>query len=314
MASAVTDVVGAELVGLADLDRERVDAVADRLRLAPERRFADVAEMFASGPIDLAIIATTAPSHAVLAQLALDAGIKRVLVEKPIDNSYADAAALVAAADAAGAQLAVNHFRHWQPDNRAMLDVVRSGRLGPIRIVAGLIGSGELAMQASHHVDWARTIVGAEPVEVSARLRTPEAPNRRGAQFEDPTGDLVVRFSNGARAFIDVGDDLPRGDGLIIVRGDLGYLQAEENREVWTVRAESGRTWTFPYATSIRPAAVSPRVVHGVLTDDRPASSGADALVALEVVLAAMHSQADGGRPVALPLTDAQRALPTRFA
>lgn len=314
MATAVTEVVGAELVGLADLNRERLDALADRLGVPSERRFDDAAAMFASGPIDLAVVATTAPSHAALGRLALDAGIRRLLVEKPIDNSYAAAAALVAAADAAGATLAIDHFRHWQPDTRAMLEVVRSGQLGPIRIVTALIGAGELAMQASHHIDWARTVIGAEPVEVSAHLRSPVGPNRRGADIEDPTGHLVVRFANGARAFIDVGDDLPRGDGIVTIRGDLGYVQAEENRGVWTMRAESGRTWTFPYAVSLRPLDVSRVVIHGVLTEERPASSGADALVALDVVLGALHSQADGGRAVALPLTDEQRALPTRFA
>ena len=97
------------------------------------------------------------------------------------------------------------------------------------------------------------------------------------------------------------------------LRGDLGTIVIEENREVWTMLAASTRSWTFPNAGQFRPAAISARVVHGMLTDPTAACTGRDGLAALEVVLAAHHSHRDGGRTVGLPLTDEQRALVVNF-
>ena len=50
-----------------------------------------------------------------------------------------------------------------------------------------------------------------------------------------------------------------------------------------------------------------------MLTQDLAACTGSDGLAALDAVLAAHHSSADGGRRVALPLTEAQRELVVRF-
>lgn len=116
-----------------------------------------------------------------------------------------------------------------------------------------------------------------------------------------------------ARAYIDVEDDVPRGDAVVTLRGDHGMIVIDENREEWTMRAHSTRLWTFPNAEPFRPVAVSTRVLHGMLTEPTAACTGRDGLAALEVVLAAHHSARDGGRVVALPLTDEQRALVVNF-
>lgn len=314
LAQATKAVLGAELVGLADLDPERLAAVGAGVGLDPSQLHTDAAALFAATPVDLAVIATTAPSHVALARLATAAGIRRVLIEKPIDNSYAAAADLVAECAADGTFLAVNYSRRWQPDFHSIVAAVAAGQIGPVRIITAQTGAGELAMLASHYVDFCRMLLGAEPVDVSAQLRPRSGVNQRGATYDDPTGNLTVRFSTGTRAFIDVGDDVPRGDAVVTIRGDHGMIIIEESREQWLLRAQSGRTWTFPFASQFRPTVIASRVIAGVLAEDTPSCSGADALVALEVVLAAIHSSADGARTVALPLTDDQRGLATRFA
>ncbi len=175
--------------------------------------------------------------------------------------------------------------------------------VGPVWIGTNAqIGAGELAMLGSHYVDLCRMILGAEPVDVTARLRPRTGENQRGAEYEDPTGNLTVTFDDGARAFIDFGEDVPRGDAVVTIRGDEGLIVVEENREVWTLRGRSGRTWTFPFACSFRPPSIAARVVYGALAEPAMAGTGRDALVALEVVKAALHSSADSSRVVTLPL------------
>lgn len=314
LAVAVEAITGADLVGIVDLDRERARALADRLGVSSDRCHDDVASLFAATPVDLAMIATTAPHHVALGRAAKAAGARRLLLEKPIDTSYADAAAFVAECEADGVPLGVNYFRRWMGDYRAIAAAIADDAIGPVRIITAQVGAGELAMLASHYVDFARQILGEDPVSVSADLREPKAGNLRGADYDDPTGHLVVRFSGGARAYVDVEDDVPRGDSVLTIRGDHGVVVIEENRALWTLRTRSGRTWTFPFAGVFRPDPISTEVVRGMLAEDEPACSGADALVALEVILGAHHSNEAGGRRISLPLTDEQRALVARFA
>jgi predicted dehydrogenase len=156
-------------------------------------------------------------------------------------------------------------------------------------------------------------LVGGEPVEVSAQLRAPAEENVRGAQFEDPTGHVVVRFDTGARAYLDFEDDLPKGDPVVVVRGDHGLIGLEEHHQLWTLRSRSTRRWTFPFAEDFRPVPMTARMLAGMLTEDRVACSGDDGLAALEVILAAHHSADDGGRIVSLPLDAERRSLVVHF-
>jgi predicted dehydrogenase len=313
LAHAAAAIDGAELVAIADLDGERSTALAREVGLDAGRCGPDAATLLAEHPADLVAVATTAPHHVALGRVAKAAGARRILLEKPIDTSYADAAAFVAECQADGVVLGVNYIRRWLADHRAVVAAVDAGQIGPVRIITAQVGAGELAMLASHYVDFARQVLHQEPVSVSAQLRPREGGNQRGDQYDDPTGHLVVRFSDGARAYIDVEDDLPRSDAVVTLRGDHGMIVIEENREVWSLRAQSTRTWTFPMAGQFRPRPIAVRVVHGMLVDDVAACTGADGLAALEVILAAHHSSADGGRAVALPLTDEQRALVVHF-
>jgi predicted dehydrogenase len=313
LAEGTAKVAGAELVGVVDLDGDRAREFGARFGVAAEACGTDLAEVLAAHLAELVAVATTAPHHVAVGKAALAAGVGRILLEKPIDTSYVEAEGFVADAEAAGVVLGVNYIRRWLVDHRAVVAAVRAGQIGPVRIVTAQVGAGELAMLASHYVDFARQVLDDEPVSVSAHLQERQGGNQRGGDWDDPTGHLVVRFAGGARAYIDVVDDLPRGDAVVTLRGDHGMIVIEENREVWTMRAQSTRTWTFPNAGQFRPVAISTRVVHGMLTDPVAACTGRDGLAVLEVILAAHHSHRDGGREVALPLGAEQRALVVNF-
>jgi predicted dehydrogenase len=313
LARGASSIVGAELVALVDLDVDKARGVLDRLGHDPSLARGDAAAAFASASPDLAVIATTAPSHIALGQIALDAGVGRILLEKPIGTSFAESRDFVDRCERHGTFLAVNYVRRWLRDHGAVLEAVSAGQIGPLRILTAQVGAGELAMQGSHFIDLFRMFTGAEIVEVSARLRPPQVENPRGAQFDDPTGHLQLRFESGARAFIDFEPDLPARDIIITLRGDDGFIVIEEHQRVWTLRSRSGRTWTFPFAEPFTPQTFATRSILGALTDATPGCTGADGLAALEVILAAHHSSRDGSRVVSLPLDARQRELPVVF-
>jgi len=134
-----------ELAAIGDRHAPTLAAACARLdeRLGPSfvadvRRFDDPAAMAAAGGLDGVVVASRTEDHARDALAFARRGI-RVLAEKPLAETLADAAALCAAlkpAQAAGIQIAFQ--RHYDAATRAALQWLADGRIGDI--------------QQSHHV------------------------------------------------------------------------------------------------------------------------------------------------------------------
>src|SRR5689334_5158713 len=74
-------------------------------RSLPGTRFTgDLDDLLADDDLDAVVVATDVPSHAALSSRALSAG-KHCFVEKPLARSAAEAAEVLAAAEAAGRTL-----------------------------------------------------------------------------------------------------------------------------------------------------------------------------------------------------------------
>lgn len=117
-----------ERLTLADRDAGRVESA--RQAFGAQRAVTDHREVLAD--VDAAIVAVPQEFHADVAREFLQAGVS-VLCEKPLATTLAEAAALVAAAEATGAVLAVNNTRRLYPSARAVREWIRSGRAGEIR-------------------------------------------------------------------------------------------------------------------------------------------------------------------------------------
>ena len=82
---------------------------------------------------DILLLATENTRHGEVAVEALRRGI-HVLIEKPFAADYADAKAMVDAAEASGAKLFINWPTGWDPTIRTALRLVREGVIGrPIK-------------------------------------------------------------------------------------------------------------------------------------------------------------------------------------
>ncbi len=98
---------GAELVAIVDGDRARGEALAQALGTSAETSLDAVI-----GRIDAATVAVPTRAHYDVASRLLDAGI-HVLVEKPIAETPAQAAALIALAAGRGRILQVGHLQRF---------------------------------------------------------------------------------------------------------------------------------------------------------------------------------------------------------
>jgi predicted dehydrogenase len=125
---ALRRIQGAEVVAGFDPVAERRDAWEKE---TGSTAFATVDELLDRSRPDVAIVATPPDFHAALCLQAIEAGC-HVFCEKPFVESAADADRVIAAADAAGRAVAVNHQFREHPIFRAVRDSVASARYGRI--------------------------------------------------------------------------------------------------------------------------------------------------------------------------------------
>jgi D-apiose dehydrogenase len=120
-------VEGASIAALCDSDPARLALAGEQFGVA--NRYADAEEMLAREKPDFVDIATTVASHRPLVELAARHGIA-VICQKPFALSMADARAMVAACERAGAPLMVHENFRWQAPIRAVRAEIDQGAIG----------------------------------------------------------------------------------------------------------------------------------------------------------------------------------------
>jgi len=108
-ARMLTQIDGAELIGVCDLNRTRAQTVASELGI-PQLESAEALIEKA----DCVTVATSTPAHYPVALSALSAG-KHVFIEKPITETVQEAARLCEEASRRGLVLQVGHIERFNP-------------------------------------------------------------------------------------------------------------------------------------------------------------------------------------------------------
>src|SRR5438067_2762091 len=120
-----------KVVGIADVDRQRAQAVAEACGLPAA--FSSLEEMAASQP-DVVHILTPPHTHCRLAVQALEMGC-HVFVEKPMAESIEECERMIAAAKHAGRVLSVNHSARMDPIVLNAAQRVAQGACGQVLTV-----------------------------------------------------------------------------------------------------------------------------------------------------------------------------------
>ncbi|WP_137125210.1 Gfo/Idh/MocA family protein [Roseomonas sp. HF4] len=205
----------ARLVGIADLDPAKAAAAA-----APHgaAAFDALAPMLAATAPDLLDIAAPPPAHAAAIRVAIAAGIRAVICQKPFCRDLEEAEAVTAEAEAAGTLLVVHENFRFQPWHRAARAEIAAGRLGEVYGATFRLRPGDgqgpdayLARQpyfrrmprfllhetGIHLIDLMRFLLG--PIDaVFADLR-----RINPAIAGEDAGMLLARHASGARSLFD---------------------------------------------------------------------------------------------------------------
>jgi 1,5-anhydro-D-fructose reductase (1,5-anhydro-D-mannitol-forming) len=265
-----------------------------------------VAEAVANA--DAVYVSSINASHCADAMQALDAGC-HVLCEKPIAVDLDDARRMIAAADAAGRILAVNHHLRHNAVHRKIRDSIASGQIGTLRAVtisnAGWLpghlrgwrlsgpGAGIALDKTVHDIDLLRFLLASEPRSVSATLSGPDG--------EPPHAIMgMLDFGSNLSAQFHDDFDAPFGQTRLEVIGDAGRLIAEDclsGRPAGslTLHDQSG-SHILPIAHHDPYAALIDNFHQAVRNNAPIAASGRDGAIALATALAAIQSATTGSR------------------
>lgn len=313
---------GARIVALCDRDGAKARAMAGRFGVG--KVFEDAAAMLAEVPLDFVDVATTAPSHRPLVEMAVRHA-RTVICQKPFAETLEDAQAMVAAARDAGATLLVHENFRWQRPFAAMKRLIDAGRIGPPHWARlsfrhgtdNYVNQPYLAeverftiMDVGLHLfDLARHLMGeARDIACTTQRLNPKV---RG----EDAFTALISHEGGGTSVCDCSfwtklapDPFPRT--LAQVEGPRGTItldaafrlavHGEGTREVLdaepAVPPWGGRPWHGVQDSVIRFQAHALRVMRG---EEGPRPSGADNLRTLALALAA-YEAAEGRRTVAL--------------
>lgn len=209
---------------------EQAETMANELGV---KRYEDYRLLLKQEDLDAVAIALPNGLHEEAVEESLAAGIRNILLEKPLANTIEEAQNIITMCKDAGATLLIGHHRRNSPRYVFLRELVKSGRLGKIVGLQSSFaiakphayfdvewrvkkGGGPLLINAIHDFDDLNYVTGMKPVRVYAAARN----DIRGNEVEDAVS-VIVEYEGGATATYFISDGVP---------GPWSYdLAAEEN-------------------------------------------------------------------------------------
>lgn len=218
------------------------------------RCFLDYREMLSTTPLDGVIVATPPPTHREIALAALDRELG-VLCEKPLALTLEDCEAIARATSESATPFMVGFCHRFQPQVRALKELVSSGSFGHVALFTaafvhgitergrewitdpGQAGGGVLVDSGSHAIDLFRYLVG--DVDEVAGLTASLDPAGSRQAVEDAS--VVGLRSGSTLGAIELSWKTPPWEGRIEVVGSDGRGRVEYDGEDVRLRTRLGK-------------------------------------------------------------------------
>jgi predicted dehydrogenase len=121
----------AEIAGIFDPDRSRMEAAIRKFSIPDERVFTDLEACLANTEADLAIVCSATAKHAETVEAVAPHKL-HVMIEKPFAASVTDARRMMAAMEGTGRRLAVNWPIAWYPSHNKAKRLLDEGAIGQL--------------------------------------------------------------------------------------------------------------------------------------------------------------------------------------
>lgn len=309
--AAHTALLNTQLVAVCDISSEKLQSFRETWDdvFPRARTYSDYREMIDKEDLDIIQVATPDNRHTDIVVDSADAGVKRILCEKPLATTLADCDRMSAACEANGALLSVDHTRRWRPIYHRARGAIRAGAIGRVmRIVAHQGGPRAMLFRIGGHlIDGILFFAESDPDWVFAHLdegfedyyfykgsggRMPE---------KDPGGSGYVHFENGVRAFVNASKGQTTARYLEVI-GESGQIDIHDDSiTLWTGPGKCERLATDSHSVEGIAAALDELTRVGE-DGGELISSGHEATKVVEIIVGFLRSQERGNVRVDLPL------------
>jgi predicted dehydrogenase len=311
---ALAEVREINVVAACRRNAEALHQLAERFRIPA--RYTDYRDLLQDERIDAVLIAAGPPAQAQIVADAARAG-KHILVEKPLAESSAEAAAMADAARRANVYFQVGfnkRFYYGYQQARRVIEQGELGRLSGIDARFWYQGGRRDAMlhNGIHFLDLVQFFAGPVTTLCARRSRTTE----NGGAGE--TLALALTFEGGAVGSLLLSSlaswDYPN-ERVDIVGSNAGALSVENGRQLRVFRRGEGRPaeqfentmsvhwWSGHdeqgFASQLR--FFARRIIEGARAGDASPAAGAREGIASLALVEAVRQSLDAGGPVAVP-------------
>jgi predicted dehydrogenase len=200
-ARAFSEHARAQLVAFCDCDRDRARSAAKYWQVA--HAYTDSRQLFSEQNIDVAVIAASSAARWAVIEPALAAGVKVLVIEKPLAITLEESRRLVAEMDAAGARSVVNYSRNWDPSMREIKDRIAAGAMGRVQRVVATYGKG-ICNNASHLIDLTGFLCGSRPVRARALGSPLDVSEADWSKRDERAWDAQVEFIDSTGSSINL--------------------------------------------------------------------------------------------------------------
>ena len=208
--------------------------------------------MLESEAPDILCLATAQGLHADHIEAAAAAGVRGIVVEKPLCTTLAEADRIFAAAERHGVKLANGTELRWDRRYMRLAELIADGLVGEVRHITAM-GVGDLINHGCHFYDTMLMLTGdPDPVWVRGTVDDVSSLPADDWHRGDPPGHGVVGLSNGVTLTV-----MPEGGARAFsVVGTKGRLEiVNEARQAWHIAFDDTG------------ASLAPRLVPGVEDD-----------------------------------------------
>jgi predicted dehydrogenase len=239
------------IVGCADREQARAEALADRIRRARPGQdvttYPDHRELLHQLRPDALGIFTPHRSHYRLAMDALQAGC-HVFIEKPLSTNLQEAADIVGLARGRNLKVAVGHQYRLCPSFREARRLLGEGAIGELRLVTAVMAQPWLEARRAEEETWRSDpkVAGGGILAdtgdhlIDTLLWTAGQPAREAAAVQstleeglDVVTAAIVRLSDGTPANLGISGVSPGSLFELNFFGTRGRIRATEQRLEW---------------------------------------------------------------------------------
>lgn len=272
--------LGADLVGVADINRKRADEIAKRFGTQALYNYNDLLEK----GLDAVSIAVPTVLHKEVALAVIDAGVN-LLVEKPIADTVENAVEMITASERARLKLMVGHIERFNPAVQKLKDVIDKGVLGDLLVLAArrvgpfdprIKDVGIIVDLATHDIDIAEYIIGREPVKIFAKLN----------RIRNEKGDcaVIVLDYGDVSASIEVNWFTPHKVRSLVITGTEGIAYVDYLEQTLTIH--NARDVIAPEIMKEEPLKLELKhFLESIKADKKPMIDGEKGLKTLEVAI-----------------------------